>query len=647
MKSVLAFAFPLLVFGGPVQAAKIQIPVVASYNNLDNEKVWKKVNQDEVPLFAIQNKEIEEPSQAFRSLMPGKNHSRVYLQNERMIVCYESCEKTQPELSLVQGKIELKNLDANGFLSGKTRDEAWRALKVLNVYYWSNRLFDDLAKLGYKPSRRLTVIVERNISDPGMGQAMNNNAFFTELDWSLNFLPVANSFLFKMMGMNIHSAALDPGVIIHEATHSVFQDLIGSILNPSLYGLHEALADYFAMSVLDTRKIGVIFLSGEPIRSADDDHLKDKPVYKPGLEVHAMGNIVNTALQRIKVLIPEKRLADQVVLETVKALGRDPYILATQIQATFMNSLARVSKAQGQDLSSETLNKISKIWKDYKIQSVKSFEPIPKSYFLGPKDTSGYAEVTVEVIIGEKVAKDWNLPERTVTKAGVLNSVEGPSITVPGEERSKKSQLMYVEVEDASLSVPLYLHHSEDGLMGAYTLGGQLLTPQVAGQKEIFEKLLAMNKVLGTILGVVNHGDDAGNTLGALFDQGRITTKSQSVMKSIYKIKDQQVVIGSMSLPSLGKIEVIKRTGKVTTRLLGKLANLVTSGAVGMTDTITVYTVRSAHWPQLKTLELFAGERLLGSEIRLKTGVVQKILISDFDADKNSVVLPAPEKVTK
>jgi hypothetical protein len=534
----------------------------------------------------------------------------------------------------------LKDLDANKWIAGKKRDEAWKAVKLMNVYYWTNALFEYLETLGYKPTHRLTVVVERNISDPSGGKAMTNNAFFTELDWSLNFLPAKNNMIYKALGMNIHSAALDPSVAMHECTHSVFQDLIGSILNPSLYGLHEALADYFAMSVLNTRKIGIIFFSGKPIRTTLDENAEKKAIYKPGLEAHDLGNIVNTALQKIRQAIPDKKFADLVALETVRELGQAPYIMATQIQATFMNSLDTVAAKRSTAVAPETLAKIASIWKAYNIQSIANYPQIPAGYFEAAKNTSGFFEVTVETRLPQQTSKDWHIPASTVVKAGLMNAVSGPTLTIPGQ-KPKATALMYAEIEDASSSTPIFLHYSEDGLLGAYDLTGQLIVPQNIEQQDVFKKLVSLNQTLDTLLQVQGH-KDAGSSMGAIFDGGNIRTDDQKSMKAIFKIKDQQITRGSISLPGPGALNVTKRTGKVGTTLLGKVASAL-GGGLGSIESITVYTVSESQAPQLHSEEIFNGERFLGYEMNLDTGVTTKVMISDFDGNRNSVVLPGKD----
>lgn len=630
MKIALFSALALASIGFSAQAGTLKIPVVASYQNLDNEKAWKGIDQDEVPLSAIQMREIQTPS---------RSGDGIFLQNDRMVVCYESCSKSQPKLPLVNGNVQLKDLDANKYISGKQRDEAWKALKILNVYYWTNQLFDYLETLGYTPSRRLTVIVERDISDPSGGEEMNNNAFFTEIDWSLNFLPVKNSIVYKVLGMNIHSAALDPAVAMHECTHSVFQDLIGSILNPSLFGLHEALADYFAMAVMNTRQLGLVFFSGKPVRTAIDDNVAQKVVYKPGLEAHALGNIVNTALQHIRTKIPQKRFADSVALETVKELGKAPYIQATQIQSTYMNSLAEVAKAQNQQVSPETLSVVNNIWKAYNIQAPTSVPVIPAEYFKTNKNVSGYFELMTTTQFPARTAADWHMPAKTSVKAGILNITNGPTMTVPGQSKPKETQLILAEVESDSVTTPIYLHYSKDGLLGAYDYTGQLILPNNPEQFGLFEKTVELNKALPALMALSSSATSPGEIFAALFAGGLATTDDQKMVSAVYKLKDQIRTRATVALSSVGNLEVTKRTGHIDATTLGKVFNVLGGGSLRSIDEISVYTVQARQVPQLKTTEVFSGERLLGYEMRTQTGVTTKILITDFDGDPKSSVL--------
>lgn len=630
MKIALLSAFVVLSTGLVAKAGTVQIPVVTAYENLENEKLWKGIDQDEVPLSAIQMREIQIPSRA---------SGGIYLQNDRMIVCYQTCTQTQPKLPLINGKIVLNDLDANKYLAGSRRDEAWKALKVLNVYYWTNRLFDYLETLGYKPSKRLTVIVDRDISDPSGGDAMNNNAFFTEIDWSLNFLPVKNSIVYKILGMNIHSAALDPSVAMHECTHSVFQDLIGSIINPSLFGLHEALADYFSMAVLNTRKLGIIFFSGKTVRTAIDDNDQQKTVYKAGMEAHNLGNVVNTALQHIRIAIPQKRFADLVALETVRELGRAPYIQATQIQSTFVNSMNEVAKAQNQELSAQTVATVNGIWAAYNILAPAAAPILPLEFFKTMKNTSGYFEITLTNQVSEKAAADWHMPAKTVIKAGILSAAKGPSLAVKGQAKPKETQVVFAEVEGDNVTTPLFLHYSADGMLGAYDLTGQLILPNNPDQQGIFAKVVDMNKALPSLISWGSHEGNKGEMFAVLFDGGIPATGDQKAIKAVYKLANQSTTAGTITFSSIGTLDAIKRTGRVETTTLGKVFSALGGGDLSSMSEISVYTIKSNKVPQLKTSEVFPGERLIGYEMRTQTGVVTKVIISDIDADPKSSVL--------
>ena len=83
----------------------------------------------------------------------------------------------------------------------------------------------------------------------------------------------------------------------------------------------------------------------------------------------------------------------------------------------------------------------------------------------------------------------------------------------------------------------------------------------------------------------------------------------------------------------------IRRTGRVETTTLGKVVGALGGGDLSAMSEISVYTIRSNKVPQLKTAEVFPGERLIGYEMRTQTGSIVKVILSDIDADPKSVVL--------
>lgn len=620
-------------------AATVQVPVVGIYDPLEGEAQWKDIDQDEVPVMAIQNLPLEVPSRAYQSLEPGHDHSKIYLQNDRMIVCYESCDKPQPALPFMNNKIELKDLSANKYISGHQRDEAWKALKVLNVYFWTNKLFDHLASLGYIPSNRLMVIVDRKIAEPTVGKNLKNNAFFSDKDWSLNFLPAKNSFLYNVLGMNIHSPALDPSVAMHECAHSVFSELIGDILNPEIYGLHEAIADYFAMAVLGTRKIGIIFSSGEALRSTLEKEGAKKITYKPGMEAHDLGNVVNTALQYIRALVPQKQYADLSALWTIKDLGRNPYVLVTQVQASFNQSLASVYQSQNQALDGALQSQIQKVWTDYNILSPEKFETLPLSYFNGPEGISGYFEISTETRLTERAAADWGLPVVSSSKAKVLKVLPGPDMQIPGADKTISTNLILAEVESENKSTQIWVHLSSQGILGAYDELGGLILPVKGKNEGLFKVVMRFNELLEDVVEFRDHKSSMGTIMAGLFDHSLVQDEQMGLIRATSKMKDQRRQEVVFNSGSLGKINVIQRSGFPKVNLLGRLAKMVIGSGLGIVQEARIYTVKSSEYPQLKTQELFPGERFLGYEVKFKTGVSQRSMISDFDPDQNSSVL--------
>jgi hypothetical protein len=505
-------------------------------------------------------------------------------------------------------------------------------LKLLNVYYWTNKLFDRLATLGYKPQRRLTVLVDRDLADLSAGKRMTNNAFFTDADWSLSFLPVKSSFIYSILGLKIHSPALDPSVAMHECSHSVFQVLIGSIINPSLMGLHEAFADYFAMSVLETRQIGIIFNTGKALRTTLDADSKTKTTYAPGLEEHDSGNIINTALQHIRELSTDKNFMDRVAVATIKSLAQYPYITPAQVQSAFMAALARQAEVENKVLAPTFTEQAQQIWATYKIQAPESYNVLHPSFFVNAFDLRGYFDLSITVRATEKLMRDWNLPAQTHTLLHIRKVSEGP----------QNSMVLYVEVEtDSGARLPLWIHMSAEGVLGAYDPAGNIVTPQ--SQPGLFAELVKINTQLSSIVSLVSHNGIVGTTIANLFENATHAGAGADV-GNLYKAKNQKVSVQKVTFKSLGTVEVTQRSADIRPKILGRLVNILVEGQLSALHSGTVYTVKASDFPQLKTPEVFPGERLIGYESSTRAGLSTKVVISDFDSGKNTQVLPEPPK---
>ncbi len=156
-------------------------------------------------------------------------------------------------------------------------------------------------------------------------------------DWSLSFLPAGRGLLNRLFGQEMLPTAYDPSVAMHEATHFLFEEMIGEVLNPEVAGLHEAFADYFALSMLNADKISHVTMQGGAIRDAREFNL-----YEPGMEAHDLGNVVLAGLWEIRDLFDDKSLAEQVAFQTIRELSQNPYTSAGDTIVAHQHALESV-----------------------------------------------------------------------------------------------------------------------------------------------------------------------------------------------------------------------------------------------------------------------------------------------------------------
>jgi hypothetical protein len=117
--------------------------------------------------------------------------------------------------------------------------------------------------------------------------------------------------------------------------------MMGDIINPEIMGLHEAFADYFALTTIGSSDIGRVMVSGKAIRSA-----AEILQYSPGMEVHDLGNVVLSGLWNIRNLIEDKDLADQVAFETIRDLSTNPYTAAGDVTAAHRRALEKIASTK-------------------------------------------------------------------------------------------------------------------------------------------------------------------------------------------------------------------------------------------------------------------------------------------------------------
>lgn len=322
--------------------ADISVSVVKNYDKA-SENNWSKSFGYEIPADLIEEITLKDPSLAFKA--PFKN---VFFQNERVVVCHKSCSDRQLRPRLYKGRYKFSHLNPK---------DSQTLLKLATVYYWTNQLFDRLAWLGFTPEKRLTLIIDSEQEDLSK---IICGAFYSSELWTINFPKMDPKLMRRLKNSRIRqSSALDPFVILHETVHFITNCLIKS---PTLYrneknGIYEAVADYFAASLLDDPRNGLIMQKGDAARD-----LSQTLVYSPSMEAHDLGNVIGSTLWRSRALIKNPSLADQIVFDALKDLGKSPFIAkAGQFRTAYFKAFGYLAP----DVSTLTFDReqsFQKLW---------------------------------------------------------------------------------------------------------------------------------------------------------------------------------------------------------------------------------------------------------------------------------------------
>lgn len=318
MKSSL-LALPLVL--AALNAEALSLKVVDNYGEAHKKEIWSRVKADTVPEELLQVKEVKKPNHLYSKYFP-----KSFLQDENLVVCYQDCKKDS-------GKITAEVLEAG---------TDWDAIEQANIYFWLKDYFAFLEKeIGFKTGRLLSVMTNRIYMAGGDEDQLKNNAFYLKNEDSLSFLPASKSFFFKLMKGKINRSGFDPSVIIHEASHFVFNHLYSSYVNLEISGVNEGFADYMANAFLNNPKIGLVMLHGGNLRdSSSDKDKKDKvKVYEPGLESHALGERVALSLWKIRELVDDKSNLDRMIFDAIFGMRRNPYATVHDFKEMVMKRL--------------------------------------------------------------------------------------------------------------------------------------------------------------------------------------------------------------------------------------------------------------------------------------------------------------------
>jgi hypothetical protein len=312
---------------------------------------------------------MSRPALAYATTFP-----KAFYQEQYFLVCNDSCDQKDAK----RGKDQLEQQ---------------------NVYYWLTQFYS-LAKKRFDLSveKRVKVMVDRNVKDPGTSKKMKNNAFFNPADGSLSFLPAKNSLLAKIFGEGkINRSGFDPSVVAHEAGHSLFHVLFPNAVNPEIDGFNEGFADYMANILLDDAKVGVVMLRGKALR--DSESLTDSSgamkSYVPGQEAHDMGERFATALWLSRGQVSDKEDFDHLVISAVKDVAVNPFATGHAFKQAFLKRIEYTYDA----LTSQKIKAfwelivpgVDRVVKDTSFIKLKN----PTNTFLGLKVENKFSEAAM------------------------------------------------------------------------------------------------------------------------------------------------------------------------------------------------------------------------------------------------------------
>lgn len=576
--------------------ARSTLPVVYNYDLAEQSGIWEGIGRNSVPQSMLATVDVADPALAFRA-----PYSRVFLQNQRLVVCADDCNSDQNLTPAYDGSDFAVQL-----LTGKSkriRELNESIIRQATVYFWVNRLFDYLEELNYAPSHRLTIRVDRHVRSIESGHRFENNAFFNDKDWSLSFLPAGHPLLMRLLGQTPRPSGYDPTVAIHEATHSVFEDLIGPILNSEIYGLHEAFADYFAMSIIGTAKIGQVMLGGQSIRDASK-----VLEYERDMEAHDLGQVVASALWAIRANFGDKKLADGIALETIRTISMDPFASAGDVVTAHASALERLG--QGELSSRPALrSEIQKIWAKSKLIP-RSIE-IDTSPIKAPVLADSWLVNSFQITLPDWAVTSYGLPKTNASSLGVISVREG----APG------TRWYLISLESLKETKTIWILYSEEtgSILAAYDLYANPISRE---NDELYSVLLSAGPEIGQLF---TWKQDFAEDLRDLFHD---TGKMRSIYKRGKLNRSERIVAINGDFFEAQEVSFdLKRT--LGAKIIGIFLGSEVRATLKAPKSVRFVTISSAESPDLasRLVELEPGRLLVGYEMELRTGLKTAILI--------------------
>ncbi len=597
MKSLFwSFIFVNSICASSLAHNQVTVPLVKDISHM-NQDDWRGVRRYHIPKSLIEETQLDKPSLSFTFPL-----DQVFFHNQYLYLCHVNCQQDQTFFV---------NKDKTNYVTRRTEtrkrraaDEEMSLVRQATVYYWVSQLFEKLENnLGFESKRKLKVLVDREIPDAASGLVMENNAFFNPKDFSLSFLPARNMLLTRILGMNLRPSSFDPTVAVHEAGHAVFNELVQrETFNEEIGGLNEGFSDYMAYIVTGSSDVGTVMLSGHALRK-----LKNTKVYEPKLPVHDLGEVFAGLFYDVRARLGEE-IADQAVINSVRALKHSfPHTAFSYLT-----------------LYREELSKLG-------VEDLTQIDILIRLRFPGYTDnTINYAfdEVNTEISGFKKVSFSTDYPAEISRQYG-LAAQEKSQFVVLSSQKSKTVkdgvwfQIAY-ESEKKNTQFWILKDIEKNNILSIKDRNGKDFTRD-GSYAAILDKL--STEFSSYYEWYVNKGSEYKSLLKRWID-----TQIEDI-GFVFKLRRPQSSEHFLRFnDQLIPINII--SGRLRARHLFTLISLILGREAQATmkalDSVRLYLVQSDQINTPHDLPEIDDKTLVGVELRLKTGVIRKIMVTEI-----------------
>ncbi len=530
------------------------INYVGDYHLAQMSELWEKQKRDTVPEQLIKSTHLGEgPNYAY-----ARNFPKAFYQEADFLVCFKDCSR-------------------------KDARSAKAKLEQQNVYYWLNQFYAmTKERFDLMPTKKVRVMVDRDVKEPGSSKKMQNNAFFNPADGSLSFLPASRNPLAKLLGaQSLNRSGFDPSVVAHEAGHSLFHALFPNAVNQEIDGFNEGFADYMANVLLSDPKVGVVMLRGKALRDSSSmvDSSGGIKTYVAGQEVHDMGERFAAGLWLSRQKVKDTQEFDHLVISAVKDISANPFATGHGFKEAF---LKRVDHLYPNSIAKE----INELWEFFVPGQDRSVKDT--SFLKSKGNGESFLGLKVETKFSEAMMRDMGIEDTTLRYTYVRTEDTADGF---------KAHLMTVNYDNMVTPYWIVIDPERHNALAAYRLDGSVADSTDA------ESLKTLVKSI----------HDQDETLAGFIGQAQLFTSILNGTDGsglIFKILSQKTT-QSTRVFNGEKIDVSEHQLELKRRLIGSIAGIP---KIKKITAVTADMNFGEQWPSVN------GESIIGLKMTLDDG---------------------------